>query len=468
MLRVALINPFTPDGNFVPPLGLLTLGAILEQRGHHVALLDQNRNPDIVRQVEDYSPHLIGLTAVTSAVLSARRLAHQLRECLPEVRVVFGGPHPTAMPGEVIGWPEVDFVVVAEGEIPLGMLADWLAAQGDVEQLERIPGLWYKDAEGGLHANPAGSFLSGDDLDRLPRPAYHLLDVERVVTRIRHGVFRQGRRVLPYMASRGCPYLCTYCSAMMGRRMRRRRAELVLDDFQFLVDRYGIDEIYLEDDNFTLSRDYAETILDGIVARRLPVTLKFANGIRVDNLQAQMLEKMAAVGVRSLSFGLESGSPNVLRLMKKSLNLDRVRSKTELIRQHGFLLGASMIIGYPGETEADIRESYAFFKSLRLDSMAVVNLIPFPGTDVRQLCLDNHWLTEQANDWDNYYFDIANPKILIATDLLSQEQTRELLREIFFKFYLEPRRIMTLLRHMQVGDMVEGAKLVLRKLRGAG
>ncbi|MBF0424213.1 MAG: B12-binding domain-containing radical SAM protein [Magnetococcales bacterium] len=463
MLRIALINPFTPDGNFVPPLGLLTLAAVLEQQGHAVTLFDQNHDPEIIRHIVDFNPQLAGLTAVTSAVNAARRLARALRAHLPELRVVFGGPHPTALPTEVIGWSEVDFVIVSEGEIPLGMLADWLDAGGSVGQLEKIPALHYKDG-GRIHANPAGGFLTGDDLDQLPRPAYHLLDIEQVVGRIRHGVFRQGKRVLPYMASRGCPYLCTYCSAMMGRRMRRHGVTRVLDDFQFLAERYGIDEIYLEDDNFTLSRDYATAILDGIVTRRLPLTLKFANGVRIDNLHPPLLDKMAAVGVRSLSFGLESGSPRVLGLMKKSLNLDRVRNKVAMIKQHGLLVGASMIIGYPGESVADIRESYAFFKSLRPDSMAVVNLIPFPGTEVRQLCLENNWLTPQAADWDNYYFDIADPKILIATDALGEDQVKTLLREIFFKFYLDPRRVFTLLRHMRVADAAEGVKLVLRKL----
>ena len=145
--------------------------------------------------------------------------------------------------------------------------------------------------------------------------------MDRISKKIRHGVFRQGKRALPYMASRGCPYLCTFCCAIHGRRIRRIPENNVLDDIEHLVKTYSIDQIYIEDDNFTASKKYAANILDGIYERDLGVTLKFANGIRIDNLQDDMLEKMKLVGVKSLSFGLESGSNKILKLMKKQIKI---------------------------------------------------------------------------------------------------------------------------------------------------
>jgi radical SAM superfamily enzyme YgiQ (UPF0313 family) len=135
-----------------------------------------------------------------------------------------------------------------------------------------------------------------------------------------------------------------------------------------------------------------------------------------------------------------------------------------MIKSHGFLIGANMIIGYPGETEEDIWESYNFFQSLNLDSVAVVNLIPFPGTVVRKVCEEHGYLTDEANSWDNYYFDIKNPKILIETEYLSKQQLRNILKKIFFKFYTNPRRMITLLENMQLSDIIAGAKMMIQKI----
>ncbi|MBF0219409.1 MAG: B12-binding domain-containing radical SAM protein [Gammaproteobacteria bacterium] len=463
MAHVALINPYTPDGNFVPPLGLLTLASVLEAGGHQVMIFDQNDNPDIYAEVVGFNPGVVGISAVTSALSSGQRIAQQLRETLPLARIVFGGAHPSAMPQQVLAWPEVDFVIVSEGEIPFRLLVDWIVAKGTVGQLAKIPNLHYKHA-GLLLSTPTSDYLDEAALVALPRPAYHLLDVDRIASKVRHGIFSKGKRILPYMASRGCPYLCTFCSVMMGRKMRRLPVDRVLADLAYLVERYQVDQIYLEDDNFTASKKYANAILDGIHERALPITLKFANGIRLENMHEPMLEKMRRAGVQSLSFGLESGSEKVLKLMKKSLDLEKTRKRVEMIRRHGFLIGANMIIGYPGETEADIWESYHYFRELRLDSTAVVNLIPFPGTDVRAICEANGWLTKEADDWDNYYFDMNNPKVLIETQWLSQADVQRLLKQIFLRIYTDPRRVMTIVRNASMRDLISGAKMMASRM----
>ncbi|MBF0471817.1 MAG: radical SAM protein, partial [Gammaproteobacteria bacterium] len=289
-------------------------------------------------------------------------------------------------------------------------------------------------------------------------------DVDRIATKVRHGLFRQGTRILPYMASRGCPYLCTFCSVMMGRKIRRLPVERVLEDFEYLIERYQIDQIYLEDDNFTASKKYCNAILDGIAERQLPITIKFANGIRLENMHPPTLEKMRRAGVHSISFGLESGSEKVLQLMKKSLDLEKTRRRVEMIKSHGFLVGANMIIGYPGEREEDIWESYRYFMDLGLDSTAVVNLIPFPGTDVRSECEKNGWLTPEAADWNNYYFDIKDPKVLIETEYLSQADVRRLLKKIFLKIYTNPRRVATLVKNASIRDLLSGAVMMTQRI----
>ncbi len=466
MKHVALINPPTRDGNFVPPLGLLTMAAVLERAGHGVAVFDGNAAPLDMAAVEDFKPDLIGLTAVTSSVRQARAMAGELRQRLPQTKVVLGGPHPTALPGEVAAWPEVDFVVAGEGEAAMLGLTQWLDAHGDASQLSAVPNLHHK-AAGPPAFTFQAPFLSAAELAALPLPAYHLLDIERVARNLRHGLFRQGRLALPYMASRGCPHHCAFCCNMMGRGVRRKPPSQVLDEIEHLVLTYGLDEIYLEDDNFTASKPFATAVLDGIRQRGLPISLKFANGARIDTLDDELLEKMRLAGCESLSFGLESGSRKVLGLMRKKLDLDLVRRRARDIKKHGFLMGANMILGYPGETEDDIWESFRFFQSLGLDSVAVVNLIPFPGSAVRALCEEKGYLTPEAADWDNYYFDMRAPKILIETPDMPAERLRRLMRQVFVRLYTDPRRLWTLVTHLHPRDTLLGAVTMVRRLVGA-
>ena len=129
----------------------------------------------------------------------------------------------------------------------------------------------------------------------------------------------------------------------------------------------------------------------------------------------------------------------------------------------GFLVGSNCIIGYPGETVEDIEESLNFFMNLDLDSMAVVNLIPFPGTEVRQICEDKGWLTPEAQDWNNYIFDIKAPKILIETEFVDRTVLRRMINQTYRKMYLNPKRIYRLLKHMKPKDIVEGTKIMLSK-----
>ena len=462
MIKIALINPYTPDGNIVPPLGLLTLAAILESSGHEVAAFDESIDSKVISSIVDFKPDIIGISAVTSAVLSGRDLVNRLRNEFPGVTVVFGGPHPSAMPLEVISWPETDFVIAGEAEKSMQMLADWSNNHGTQGQLEKIPNLYYKTGTSVRYTYTA-KFLTSEELNNLPLPAYHLMDIDRIASRIRHGLFRKGKRVLPYMATRGCPHKCTFCCRMMGSQVRRKQPNRVLDDIEGMVSRYDIDEIYMEDDNFTSSKPYALHILNGIIERQLPISLKFANGLRIDSLSEALLEKMRAIGCHSLGFGLESGSQKVLKLMQKNLDLTEVRNNVNKVKSFGFLVGANMILGYPGEIEEDIWDSFNFFKSLNLDSVAVVNLVPFPGTYVRKICEENGYLTEQAYSWNNYYFDIKNPKILIETENLRVEQLQKIMKKIFFKLYTDKKRIKTLLKNMTLEDIKDGVKIMIRK-----
>lgn len=459
--KLAFVQPMINDGNLIPLLGTLTMAAIMEKEGWWVRFFDERLDADALGSAIDFRPDIVGISAVTGSVLRGHEIAIQIKAVLPDTIVVFGGPHPTAIPEEVLGWDSVDFVIVGEGEFALRDLCQWFLSGRKSSELKEIPNLCYID--GNFVQNRVRPFLQPEELDRLPMPAFHLLDLEQVFKKIRHGIFQKGHRILPIMASRGCPNHCTFCCRMMGSIIRYRSPESVLNEIEYMVRNYNLDEIYFEDDNFTANKKRAYVILDSLIERKLGIHIKFANGIRADGVDGKMLEKMKKAGCYSISFGIESGSERVLEMMKKNLSLKRAKENVKIAKSMGFLVGGNIIVGYPSETVEDIEQSLEFFMNLDLDSMAIVNLIPFPGTEVRRICENKGYLTPEAQNWNNYIFDIKAPKILVETEFLDRKTLLHLINKAYRRMYLNLKRIYNLLKHMELKDSIEGTKIMLSK-----
>lgn len=461
--KFAFIQPLINDGNLTPPLGILIMGAMLEQKGWDVRFFDERMDADAINRLTDFHPVMVGISAVTATILRASALAIQIKQALPETKIVLGGPHPTAMPQEVADMDSVDFVVAGEGEYTIIDLCDWFLSDTDHGALQKIDNLCYA-VNGKVIQNKSRAFLSADELDRLPKPAYHLLNIEEVFKKTTHGLFQKGRRILPVMFSRGCPSQCTFCCRMMGYKIRYRNTEMIMSEIESLVKDYNLDEVWFEDDNFTANPKRAHEILDSLIERDLGIYIKFANGMRADGVDSKILEKMKKAGCYNLSFALESGSPRVLKMMRKNLSLVKAKENINLAKSMGFLVGSNCIIGYPGETVDDVKESINFFMDLNLDSMALINLIPFPGTELRSICEKKGYLTGDAANWDNYIFDINNPKILIETEFLDSKTIKKLINHAYYRMYLSPGRVYKIIRHMKPATILKGAFIMLSKI----
>jgi len=465
-VKVALYVPPMRDENTVPLLGPLYLLAVLEQDGIDGRLFDARIDPEAFQKLLAFGPDVMGVSAVTPAYLGGLRAAKEVKARQPSTFTVFGGPHPASLPREVVAEPSVDFVVMGEGETAFLDLCRRIKEKAtSAACLREVRSLAFKDGEG-IVITERSPFLSGEALDRLPWPAFHRMDLEAYFAGIQaHGIFRRGKRVLTLMTARGCPQGCTFCCRVMGRGLRSRSVESVMAEVRFLVDKYGIDELYLEDDNFTVQRERALDILERLAAFMPPLYLKFANGLRADQVDSELLQAMKKARVYSLSFGIESGCEATLKKMKKALDLGKARENVLLAKAMGFLVGANCIIGYPGETPADVEESLGFFLSLPLDSMAIVNLVPFPGTEVREFCERNGHLTDEAKNWDNYFFSLRNPIPLIETPVLPRQELTRLMHRAYRRMYLRPQWLWRTMRHLSVRQVILGVSVMLG-LRG--
>ena len=460
-MKIALFQPYVPDLNTMPSLGPLYLAAILEKEGFEVLFFDERIDTHVFRKTTSFRPDIFGVTAVTPAYPNGVDISRKIKTILPSTKVVFGGPHPSACPSDILSenGKIVDYVVIGEGEKTFLSLCKAIKDKNDTyEHLKSIKNLVFKDEKGSIHITGDEDLLSDDELDKIPYPAFHLMDLDRYFKGMQaHGIFQKGLKTLPIITTRGCPYTCTFCCRVMGKKVRKRSIDNVISELHCLIDRYNIDELYIEDDNPTIDKDRTMKLLSEIKKSKIKY-LKFANGININTIDEEILQKMREAKVYSASFGIESGCERTLAKMRKSIDLKRAKRTISFAKSLGFLVGANCIIGYPEETIADIRESLNYFFSLSLDSMAIVNLVPFPGTEVRKTCEEKGYLTEEANDWGNYYFSINNPIPLIATPWLTKTQLVKEIKMAYRKMYFNISWIMKVLGNISLKKILIGIK----------
>jgi radical SAM superfamily enzyme YgiQ (UPF0313 family) len=395
-VRILLINPSYPFEEF--PRLLVTLpylAASLRARGHEVEILDlllaRTTPAKIERRMERLRPQLVGITSVTLNHHIAAHIAEVVRKCDERVPIVMGGPHVSfEIEGSFRDLPALDFIAIGEGEHTIVELARALEGRGD---LRDVRGLALRDPGNGEIVRTPPRTLA-DDLDQLPDPARDLVPVARYLAFDSHA---------SVVTSRGCPYECVFCSApaWTGRKVRYRNPSLCVDEIEQLAG-LGFTEITIEDDLFTLYRSHFLAVCGELIARDMGIRWNAFS--RVDTINPEIVETMARAGCQAICFGVESGSQEVLDLVKKRSNLNKVREAMRMTQDAGIAALASFIIGLPGETEKTLRETIDFANSLQAEFGSVYGfhvLAPFPGTEVREKASE-YGLEILHSDWRAY------------------------------------------------------------------
>ncbi len=394
-----------------PPLGIAYLGAVAEQLGHEVKILDtiavgfsfRQKKGALIRiglpqekikhEIERFRPDLIGVSCPFSLMdEEMKQIASTVKALDKKIPVVVGGAHPSSMPEFVLNDENIDYVVLGEGEKTFSELLTALESNAN---LQNIQGLMYKQGEK-IVKNAPRKYI--EDLDSLPFPAWHLLPIETYISIGQaHGSQRK-KRFMPIITSRGCPGTCVFCSihTVWGHKWRHRSPENVVKEMEKLHTEYRIDEFHFEDDNLTLSRQRMMEICDLIISKGLNVKWMTPNGVAVATLDYDLLKRMKASGCFQLNFGIESGDPIVLKeIINKNLTLERVRevvgySKSLGIWSHGFF-----VIGFPGESLESIERTIEFSKTVDLDSANFFIAAPYPGTRLNALAQSNGLIDEK-------------------------------------------------------------------------
>jgi radical SAM superfamily enzyme YgiQ (UPF0313 family) len=398
VMRCLLINPFYPlSENPSPPLGLAYLAAALEKAGVDVEILDYVVFPynetDFWYRLTQFKPDIVAATAVTMTFDGAIQIIRVAKRWHSGCLTVMGGPHVTFCAEETLSaYPELDIVVLGEGEATLVEIADEAGKGG---KWKEIPGLVYRLGDSLVST---GKRLHPIDVNTLNVPARHLLALGR---------YRALGMPISMTTSRGCPYACIFCVGrkMVGAKVRYRNPVNVVEEMETLAG-YGFCQINIADDLFTANAHHCLAVCDEILNRNLKV--KWTSFARVDTVSRVVLQRMKDAGCHAVSFGIESGNANILKTIRKGITLDQVIEAVSLCNQVGLMPHGSFILGLPGETPETLKETLAFGEKLKKQgvSYGFHLLAPFPGTWVRQKSAELG-ITILSNDWSDYHANRA-------------------------------------------------------------
>ena len=433
-MLVVLVQPPPREGypNFEgPSLSLSNLAAFLETNGHKVLIKDffveQYLEKNFLKYITSLKPDLIGITSFTRNYTQTRRLLKTLKKDCSECPVVMGGPHPTALPEDVLK-DGADYVIRGEGELTILELLD--SIMGTREPCT-IHGLSFKEKTDFVH-NP--NRFPINDIKHLPLPAYHLFPMARYKQRM--FVTNYSPKAIIISTSRGCPYRCIFCQRnLLGLKFRTRSLEQTFSEIELLYKNYGYRYFVFADECFGLNQKYLLEFLDRMEDFRKRMTVFWCCQRRVDAPSSEsMFKMMRRTGCLYISFGIETGSLYSNRMLKKNINFKRIVPTLFKVRNAGIpLVVSSFIIGFPWESREIIEETISFASSLPLTHLTFNIATPLPGTELWDYSLKEGLINKDIIY--NHPLDFLRP--VFATDKFSVEYLKKAVVRVHIKFFLK-------------------------------
>lgn len=434
-MRIVLVNPppykimeaFYDTPSFPRP-ALAFLAAYLRQNCMTVGVVDCKYSrldyEDALEHIKEFSPDIVGITAMTNEVIQAGEVARRVKRWNPAIVTVIGGAHVSAIPERTLReFPDFDFAVVGEGEESLLSLAG--AVESGLEKSLVIPGV-AKILDGSYSY---GGNACQCAFDTLPPPAWDLFEPAR-----------------EYMlhTSRGCPYHCLFCMNFHGRTVRQAPAWKVLEEIEQLVTISGVKSVIFGDEIFTIDRERTVEICEGLISRGLHRKFKWWCVSHVRCMDYELIMLMKKAGCRMVGLGIEAGSDERLAQISKGTTRARILQVTRDIRRAGLPFEAYCILGYPDETLETAKETVNFVVEINPHQPVIGIMVPYPGTRIAAMAEKGeggYVLT--ASSWNDYNKQIGDA---ICFRNLTRRQLERLQLWGYVKVFLFNLRIVGLLR----------------------
>ena len=480
-MHVTLIRPprvsqsnATFTGAFTPPLSLAYLASALIKNGVEVLPIDaMGEDPnkiiledgynllglsveDIVMRIPS-NTSLIGLSCMfTQDWLPLKRLIRHIRKCFPSTLIIAGGEHITALPEECLrDCPGLDYCVLGEGEETINEIALCIEQNNGFEEVDGVAFLRYDR----YIQTPARNRIRA--VDDIALPAWDLFPMETFLSSKNQLGLNRGRS-MPILATRGCPYECTFCSspAMLGKLWMARKPTLVLDEIEHYINKYRADNFDFYDLTLVIKKKWILEFCSEIEKRRLSFNWQLPNGTRSEVIDDEVTRALYRTGCRNMSYAPESGSKKTLRLIKKEVNLQKLTKSIRSALRQGMTVKCNVVIGFPHETYLDIIKTYFFVLRLAIlgvHDFPIYVFSPYPGTELFKQVRLKHF----PDGLDEKYYRSLLAFMNLKEKSLYCEHVGPRGLNIFrilimstaygFSFFLRPWRLIQLIKNIRKG-----------------
>lgn len=462
-MKILLANPPTEDNKLFiregrcnqeqgawttlwPPVTLATAGAVLEVQGHDVDISDcpaQGISHDaFLEKIRSSRYDAVAWATATPSIRSDLKLSEKIKAFAPSIKTAVFGTHVTALAEECLKTaPAIDYIIRNEPEETLAELMTALAGKTDPRE---VCGISFRNSSGEICHNPDRPYMA--DLDTLPFPAWHLLDLERYKFPLKNKPFTI---ISP---TRGCPYPCIFCTAQTyyGQKLRKKSISKIIEEIKYIIERFNITHFLFWADTFTADREYVMEFCQSVLEENLNIV--WACNSRVDTVDFDLLKKMADSGCWMISYGIESGDQDVLDRVKKKITVDQSKHAVLWAKQSGILVTGHFILGLPGDSEASLKKTITFSASLDLDFVQFYSASPFPGSLLYEMACENKWLAGSA------FEEFRQDNAVMNLPGLSCETINAYRKKAYRRFYLRPGQIYRVLKMMGHGNVKNAIK----------
>ncbi len=431
------------------PLGIMYLASALRDHGYeNIRLLDMR--PDLmsvgeaIEEIVSFRPMFVGLSSLSYEAPVVAEIVKSIRDFNPDIHICLGGPFPTSMREDTFKIVSADSIVIGEGEKAIVSLMQGIANSNNsprTMKMNCVPGVLFRSGKD-IAGTQESKYIQ--DLDNIPLPAWDMIDLTKYFGTVNLNYFLKYPNYMSIITSRGCPYNCAYCHNVMGRTFRKRSVDSVLREVYLLANEYGIREFHIIDDSFNIDLERAKQILEGIANISTGLSLAFPNGIRADRVDEEFFVKAKRAGLYKTSIAIETVSARLQKKIKKYLNLEKVEDAIRICDQLDILSHGFFMLGFPTETEEEMRQTIEFAISSRLHSANFFIVTPYEGTEIYNMYRETHSeITNKAGRFDYNMFE-ANFDIYE----IPRKRIQSLAASATRRFYTVPWRLVKFIRLM--------------------